>query len=127
MAKRNGTSSSSTAVTKAMSKTTETTRVVKVTDFAEENPPAILISETVSGPGGRPRLFTQKIQVPDADLWVRLTAEVERGNTMTITAKTIWPDEGRYYTILSSFTSQKVRSEAVKPRQGSLEAVGGPS
>jgi len=109
-----------------MSKTTETTRFVKVTDFAEEYPPAVLISETVPGPGGRPRLFTQKIQVLDADLWVRLTAGVERGDMIIITAKTVWPDEGRYYTVLVSFTSQEVRPFAPAPA-GLLEAVGSPS
>lgn len=110
-----------------MSKTTETTRVVKVTDFAEEHPPAILILETVPGPGGRPRLFTQKIQVPDSDLWMRLTSEVEKGDMITITAKTVWPDEGRYFTILGSFISHEVRPEAAAPRRSSLEAVGSPS
>lgn len=92
-----------------MNKITETTRVVKVTDFVQECPPAILTSETVSGLGGRSRLFTQKIQVPDADLWVRLTADVKKGDTIRVTVKTVWPDEGRYYTCLDSFT----RLEAV--------------
>lgn len=87
-----------------MSRITETTRTVKVTDFVQENPPSLLISETVAGPGGRARLFTQKIQVTNAGLWVRLTADVKKGDTISITVKTIWPDSGRYYTFLDSFT-----------------------
>jgi len=92
-----------------MSKITETTRAVKVTDFVQEYPPAVLTSETVTGPRGRPRLFTQKIQVLDADLWKRLTVEVEKGDIISVTVKTVWPDEGRYHTCLDSFT----RLEAV--------------
>lgn len=92
-----------------MSEVIETTRTVKVTDFVQENPPALLISETVAGPSGRLRLFTQKIQVPDADLWVRLTSDVKKGDTISVTVKTIWPDEGRYYTCLDGFA----RLEAV--------------
>lgn len=107
-----------------MSKSTETTRAVKVTDFVQEYPPAVLISETVLGPGGRPRLFTQKIQVPDADLWVRLTSEVNKGETISVTVKTVWPNEGRYYTALDGFTRQEAGSETAAPQRGSLEAVG---
>ena len=107
-----------------MSKITETTRAVKVTDFVQECPPAILTSETAPGPGGRPRLFTQKIQVPDADLWTRLMAEVKRGDTISVTVKTVWPDEGRYYTVLSSFASREVRSETAASQRDPLEAVG---
>ncbi len=59
----------------------------------------------VARPAGKSRLFTQKIQVPDAALWARLTAGVGIGDTISIVAQTIWPDEGRYYTILSSFTN----------------------
>ena len=87
-----------------MSKITETTRTVKVTDFVQEYPPTVLFSETLLGPGGRPRLFTQKVQVLDADLWNKLTAEVERGENITATVKTIWPDSGPYYTYLDSFS-----------------------
>ena len=86
-----------------MSKITETTRTVKVTDFVEAHPPSILISEAVPGPGGRLRLFTQKVQVPDTALWNRLTAEVGRGESIEATIKTIWPDSGPYYTYLDGF------------------------
>ncbi len=91
-----------------MSKSTETTRSVKVTDFVQECPPAVLTSETVTGPGGRPRLFTQKIQVLDADLWKRLTVEVEKGDSIRVIVRTIWPDSGPYYTYLDSFTQLEV-------------------
>lgn len=87
-----------------MSKTTETTRTVKVTDFVEAPVPSILISEAVPGPSGRLRLFTQKVQVPNTDLWNRLTAEVGRGESIQATIKTIWPDSGPYYTCLDSFS-----------------------
>lgn len=90
-----------------MSKITETTRVVKVTDFVQECPPEVLISEMMPGPGGRLRLFTQKIQVPDADLWACLMDEVKTGDTISVTVKTIWPDEGRYYTALGDFEARK--------------------
>ncbi len=95
-----------------MSKITETTRAVKVTDFVQECPPAVLISETVPGPGGRSRLFTQKIQVPDSDLWAHLTADVKKGDTISVRVKTIWPDEGRYYTCLDSFTQPEAAAAA---------------
>lgn len=106
-----------------MSEITETTRTVKVTDFVQGCPPAVLISETVPGPGGRPRLFTQKIQVPDADLWAHLTEEVEKGDTIRVTVKTVWPDEGRYYTALVSFASQEAHPAAAS-LAGLLEAAG---
>lgn len=87
-----------------MSKTTEITRTVKVTDFVQEHPPAVLLSETVPGPSGRLRLFTQKVQVPDTDLWNRLTAEVNKGESIQATMKTIWPENGPYYTCFDSFS-----------------------
>lgn len=80
-----------------------TERHVKLTDFLWEQPPAILITETVPGPGGKLRPFTQKAQVPDANLWARLTAEVSLGDTIRVTVRTVWPDEGRYYTRLDAF------------------------
>lgn len=87
-----------------MSNVTETTRTVKVTDFVQEHPRSVLLSEMVPGPGGRLRLFTQKVQVPDTDLWNKLNAEVEKGESIQVTIKTIWPDSGPYYTCLDSFT-----------------------
>lgn len=110
-----------------MSKITETTRAVKVTDLLQEYPPSVLVSETTPGPTGKPRLFTQKIQVPDAGLWARLVAEVKIGDTISVTVKTVWPDEGRYYTVLDSFASQEARLEITAPQRGSLEAVGSPT
>ena len=86
-----------------MNKITETTRIVKVTDYVQEHPPAVLVSETVPGPGGRTRLFTQKVQVPDIALWEKLTAEVGKGESIQANIKTIWPDSGAYYTCLDSF------------------------
>lgn len=103
-----------------------TPRLVKVADLVQGCPPAILISETVTGPGGCPRLFTQKIQVLDDDLWKRLTLEVEKGNSIRVTVKTVWPDEGRYYTVLVSFTSQEAHPFASSPA-GLLEAAGSSS
>lgn len=91
---------------------TETTRTVKVTDFVLENPPALLVSETVTGPSGRSRLFTQKIQVADADLWRRLTSEVKRGDTISVTVKTIWPNSGPYYTVLDGYALLDAASAA---------------
>ena len=85
-----------------MSKISETTRVVKVTDFVPE-PPAILVSETITGPSGRSRLWTQKIQVTDSDLWDRLNTLVRKGDMIQVTVKTIWPDHGNYYTCLADF------------------------
>ena len=87
-----------------MSKITETTRTVKVVDFVQAHPPAVLLSETVPGPSGRFRQFTQKVQVPDTHLWEKLTAEVNKGESIQATIKTIWPDSGPYYTCLDSFT-----------------------
>ena len=87
-----------------MSRITETTRTVQVMDFVPEHPPAVLVSEAVPGPSGRLRLFTQKVQVPDTDLWNRLTAEVLKGESIKATIKTVWPDSGPYYTCLDSFT-----------------------
>ena len=98
-----------------MSKITETTRAVKVTDFVQECPPSILVSEAVTGPAGKPRLFTQKIQVLDADLWVRLTSEVNKGETISVTIKTVWPDEGRYCTVLDGFTRHEAGLETAAP------------
>ena len=92
----------------AMGKTTETARTVKVTDFVQGCPPAVLISETVSGPSGRSRLFTQKVQVPNAGLWERLAGEVAKGGSIRVTVKTIWPDSGPYYTCLGSFVRLKM-------------------
>jgi len=86
-----------------MNKVSETTRTVKVTDFVQETPPALLISEMVTGIGGRSRLFTQKVQVMDSDLWRRLTSGVRKEDTISVTVKTIWPDNGRYYTCLVSY------------------------
>lgn len=106
-----------------MSKITETTRAVKVTDFVQECPPAVLVSETVPGLDGRPRLFTQKIQVSDADLWVRLTSEVNKGETISATVKTVWPDEGRYDTVLVSFASQMLQAETAASERHLLEAI----
>ena len=88
-----------------LSKATETTRTVKIADFVQEHPPAVLLSETVPGPSGRLRVFTQKVQVPDADLWDKLTAEVRKGGSITATVKTIWPDSGPYYSCLDGFVS----------------------
>jgi hypothetical protein len=107
-----------------MSKITETTRAVKVTDLLQEYPPSILVSETVIGPAGKLRLFTQKVQVLDADLWARLMAEVKKGDTISVTVKTIWPDEGRYYTSLASFTIPGTSSEAHSLHREPLKAVG---
>ena len=87
-----------------MNKITETTRTVKITDFVEAHPSSILISEAVPGPSGRLRLFTQKVQVPDTDLWQKLIAEVKKGETIQVTVKTVWPDSGPYYTSLDSFS-----------------------
>ena len=87
-----------------MSSITETTRTVKVTDFVQEQPPAVIISESVPGPGGHLRMFTQKVQVPNTNLWKKLTAEVKKGETIQATIKTIWPNSGPYYTCLDSFT-----------------------
>ena len=86
-----------------MDKITETTRIVKIMDFVQEHPPAVLISETVPGPGGRTRLFTQKVQVPDIALWEKLTNEVDKGESIQATIKTIWPDSSAYYTCLDGF------------------------
>ena len=80
-----------------------TPRVVKVTDLLQECPPSILVSETLIGPAGKPRLFTQKIQALDADLWKRLTVEVEKGDRISVMVKTVWPDKGRYYAALDNF------------------------
>jgi len=79
-------------------------RTVKVTDILQEYPTSILVSEMV-GSAGKLRPFAQKIQVRDAGLWVRLTAEVVRGDTISIVAQSVWPEERRYYTVLSSFTN----------------------
>ncbi len=81
-----------------------TDRQVKVTDLLWEQPPAVLLTEAVPGPGGKSRLFTQKVQVQSADLWAHLTSEVRRGDTIKVTVRTVWPDEGRYYTCLDAFT-----------------------
>ncbi len=77
-------------------------------DFVQGCPPAVLVSETVSGPSGRSRLFTQKVQVLDADLWKKLSAEVEKGESIRVTVKTIWPDSGPYYACLDSFVRTDV-------------------
>lgn len=74
-------------------------------------------------PSGTPRLFTQKIQVSDADLWARLVAEVKKGDTISIMVKTVWPEEGRYYTALTSFESQRVPLAVASPAY-LLEAAG---
>jgi len=95
-----------------MSETNEITRTVKITDILHELPPAILTSENVIGQGGRTRLFTQKIQVLEADLWRRLVGELQRGDTVQLTVKTVWPDEGRYYTCLESYSRLDVPTKA---------------
>ena len=97
-----------------MSKTTQTTRTVKITDFVEAHPPSILISEAVPGPSGRLRLFTQKVQVPDIDLWKKLVAEVEKGETIQVTVKTVWPDSGPYFTCLDSFSRVGIVSASAR-------------
>lgn len=86
-----------------MDKTTETTRNVKVTDFLQESPPALLISETVLGTGGRSRQFTQKVQIREIGLWRKITADVVKGDTIRATIKTVWPDTGHYFTCLADF------------------------
>jgi len=85
-----------------------TPRLVKVADLVQGCPPAILISQTVPGPGGRARLFTQKIQVLDDDLWKGLTLEIEKGDSIRVTVKMVWPDSGPYYTHLDSFSQLEV-------------------
>ncbi len=81
-------------------------------DFVQGCPPAVLISETVSGLSGRSRLFTQKIQVPDAGLWERLAGEVAKGESIRVIVKTVWPDSGPYRTCLDSFTQFSTSSVA---------------
>lgn len=95
-----------------MNNSTETKRYVKVTDILPGELPAILTSETAPGPSGRPRLFTQKIQVRDAELWEQVVSEVQKGDTLWITVKTIWLEEGRYYTCLGDFAKVEVPAEA---------------
>lgn len=97
-----------------MAETTETTRIVKVTDILHEQPPVILTSEIITGQGGRPRLFTQKIHVLEADLWRHLVTEIQRGDTVQVTVKTVWPDEGHYYTYLGEYTRLEVPIKTVE-------------
>ena len=86
-------------------------RRVKVTDLLWEQPPAVLLTEAVPGPSGRLRLFTQKVQVQDASLWARLTSEVRSGDTIKVTVRTVWPDEGRYYTCLEAYARVEVTAD----------------
>ena len=97
-----------------MDKVTETTRTVTVSDFVYGPLPAVLITEEVSGPGGGLRLFKQKIQVQDRALWERLLLEATRGNTISATIKTVWPDSGRYYTCLGDFTVLEVSATSAE-------------
>lgn len=95
-----------------MSKTTETTRTVKVMDFLQESPSALVISETVPGTGGRSRQFTQKVLVRETGLWRRITADVEKRDTISITVKTVWPDAGHYSTCLADFALLEVSTSS---------------
>ena len=54
--------------------------------------PAILTSSRVRLRNGGERPIAEKVSVPDAALWHRLTCEVSKGDEICITVETDWSD-----------------------------------
>ena len=82
-------------------------------------PPAVLVRTRARTPGGVARTFTQKVLVPDPDLFLRLQQGVSPGDTIEITTATDWAAPGLPTTLVSF---QKV--ETAVPEQNVTVAAG---
>jgi hypothetical protein len=80
----------------------DTTTTVTLLGVLPGDPPRILTGERLYRDGQPGRLFQQMIPVPDTELFSRLTAQVNKGDAVTVTVTTEWYADG-YKTYLSDF------------------------
>src|SRR5437764_15250562 len=85
-----------------MNRKDSVTRTVQVLDLLPGDPPQILTAERLRRNGKPGRLFQQLVPVPDAGLFARLTAQVSKGDTITVTVATEWRD-AEYRSYLCEF------------------------
>ena len=78
------------------------TRTVQILDILPDAPPRLLTAERLTQDGKPGRVFQQLLPVPDAELFHRLTAQVGKGDTITITVTTEWTGD-KYHSYLSNF------------------------
>lgn len=83
--------------------TDQVTSRVKVTDILPGDPPAILTVERAVNSSGAVRHFTQKVPVCDANLFRRLSSEVNKGDEITVTIVTEWY-EADYTSCLADYS-----------------------
>jgi hypothetical protein len=80
----------------------EITVTVTVLDILPSDSPRLLTGERLSRNGKPGKLFQQAVPVPNADLFVRLAAQVCTGDTISVTVTTEWYEDG-YKTYLTDF------------------------
>jgi hypothetical protein len=73
-----------------MAELEQITRTVTLVDLVMGDPPAIITRERLVGRGGRTRTFTQKITVPDQELFRRVRERTAKGDEIEITTVTDW-------------------------------------
>jgi hypothetical protein len=91
------------------------TRTVQVLDILPGDPPQILTAERLRRNGRPGRLFQQLVPVPDNSLFARLTAQVSKGDTITITVVTEWRATD-YRSYLCEFVPSSSSSD-MKPEE----------
>ena len=72
--------------------------------------PRLLTAERLSRNGTPGRLFQQRLPVPNEELFKRLTAQVRKGDTITITMTTEWTGD-KHKSSLSDFALPTAQNE----------------
>jgi hypothetical protein len=75
--------------------TTETLRLrVRCAGIVEGSPPQFAFTKLLTQPGGKQKLHSQYVPVPDAELAKRLRVEVHPGDEVEIVLETDWSKPG---------------------------------
>jgi hypothetical protein len=95
-----------------------TTRA-RVRDFISGQPPKVLLATKAGRTGGKQRVITLKVAVPEISLYARLLAEVKKGDEIEANVVTDWTTQG-YSTRLAGF------SKAVSQESCSVKSLSEP-
>ncbi len=90
------------------------TTTVTVTGLVPGEPPTVAWCKRLRGLGGREKVHTQWVKVPDPALFQRLQRDVRVGDEIVATVITDWHESG-YTTYLADFSTAVGDEAAAEP------------